>query len=68
MSLSKEKVVAFWAAHDKNNDGVLSADEVKGNLKSSDQCKMSEEAIEVIILSSKNDNQIMFNFMVYTEK
>ena len=47
MSMCREKVEAFWAAHDKNGDGVLSADEVRGNLKSSGQCKMSSDAVDV---------------------
>ena len=50
MSMSKQRVEEFWAAHDKNNDGVLSVDEVKSDLKSSGQCKMSGDAVDVSCL------------------
>ena len=50
MALCKEKVEAFWKAHDANNDGVLSADEVKAALQSAEGCKMSAENVEVSVL------------------
>ena len=53
MSMCREKVQAFWDAHDKNKDGVLSADELRGGLKSSDQCKMSSDAVDVSQLNQR---------------
>lgn len=46
--MSRQRVEEFWAAHDKNNDGVLSVDEVKSNLKSPGQCKMSGDAVDAM--------------------
>ena len=48
MAISREKVEAFWAANDTNNDGELSVDEVKAALQSqSSQCQLSAEDVEV---------------------
>lgn len=46
--MCRDKVEAFWAAHDKNGDGILSADELRGDLKSSGQCKMSSDAVDAM--------------------
>lgn len=43
-AMSKQQAEAFWAAHDKNNDGVLSADECKAGLKG----KMSDDGTEAL--------------------
>lgn len=45
-AMSKQKAEEFWAAHDKNSDGVLTVDECKADLQS--QCQMSGDSVEAI--------------------